>query len=190
MEGCYRKDGGKKRGLGRCREGRRGQWRETRWPAGKAPNLTQLEKRCPFPTRPPRRWRGYSWKGKVAPPLLPPCPHWTYSGSPSLSAQVRVLSHPRPSLLEVGTPQATTWTGACKGGSRCTCQVTLHLLRIVESAGHQASINGARERRVGVWGRHRLCVQDTCPALRNTSISGWDETRQRQGWGGPVLGPT
>lgn len=100
---------------------------------------------------------------------------------------MRVLSNPRPSLLEVGTPQATTWTGACKGGSRCTCQVILHLLRIVESAGHRASINGARERRVRVWGRHRLCVCRTHVQPLGTPVS---QGGTRQGRGRDGEGPS
>lgn len=64
---------------------------------------------------------------------------------------------------------------------RYTCQAILSLLRISESEGHRASVNGARERRMGAEGWRRLCAghtSDTCRAPRNSSISGWNNMRR------------
>lgn len=81
----------------------------------KAPNLVQGERRYPFPIRLPKRWRG--WSQRKARQRLPSSPHLLTGptlGSPSLPAQMRVLSYPSLSLLEMGTLQVATVDGSCK----------------------------------------------------------------------------
>lgn len=79
----------------------------------------------PFPNQAPQEMEGVvPEKGKAAPPLLPPSPHWAYSGvtQPARSSAC--------SLLPQSVAPRDGHTAGCHSGR--------------ELQGHQASVNGAR----------------------------------------------